>query len=96
MNQDYNYIHRHTADSRGIDVALLYRGSSFIPQRISQARSQLVHRDFLIIEGELNNEPLCLVICHMPYPTAAPCETEQHNYCIKSRIHCHIESPTAN
>ena len=66
MNQDYNYIHRHTADSRGIDVALLYRGSSFIPQRISQAGSPLVHRDFLIVEGELNNEPLCLVICHMP------------------------------
>lgn len=66
MNQDYNYIHRHTADSRGIDVALLYRGSNFIPQRISQAGSPLVHRDFLIVEGELNNEPLCLVICHMP------------------------------
>ena len=31
MDQDYNYLHRHTADSRGIDVALLYRGSSFIP-----------------------------------------------------------------
>ena len=66
MSQDYNYIHRHTADSRGIDVALLYRGSSFIPEQISQAGAPLLHRDFLVVEGELNNEPLCIVICHMP------------------------------
>lgn len=66
MSQDYNYIHRHTADSRGIDVALLYRGSSFIPERISQAGAPLLHRDFLVVEGELNNEPLCIIICHMP------------------------------
>lgn len=66
MSQDYNYIHRHTADSRGIDVALLYRGSSFIPERISQEGAPTLHRDFLIIEGELNNEPLCIIICHMP------------------------------
>ena len=66
MSQDYNYIHRHTADSRGIDVALLYRGSSFIPERISQAGAPLLRRDFLVVEGELNNEPLCIVICHMP------------------------------
>lgn len=33
MRQDYNYIHRNTDDPRGIDVALLYRGSAFVPQR---------------------------------------------------------------
>lgn len=26
-SSDYNYIHRHTSDRRGMDIALLYRGS---------------------------------------------------------------------
>lgn len=30
-SSDYNYIHRHTSDRRGMDIALLYRGSLFFP-----------------------------------------------------------------
>lgn len=66
MRQDYNYIHRNTDDPRGIDVALLYRGSAFVPQRVSQAGRNAVRRQFLVVDGDLYGERVCFVVCHMP------------------------------
>ena len=66
MRQDYNYIHRNTDDPRGIDVALLYRGSAFVPQRVNQVGRNAVRRQFLVVDGDLYGERVCVVVCHMP------------------------------
>ena len=66
MRQDYNYIHRNTDDPRGIDVALLYRGSAFVPQRVNQVGGNAVRRQFLMVDGDLYGERVCVVVFHMP------------------------------
>jgi endonuclease/exonuclease/phosphatase family metal-dependent hydrolase len=66
LDTDYNYIHRTSGDSRGIDLALLYKGDKFFPV-VDSAR--LIHsgmgREFLHVRGELLGEPVDLIVCHM-------------------------------
>lgn len=54
LETDYNYIHLTSGDSRGIDLALLYKGDRFFPD---EAATRLVGsgtgREFLHVEGEL-------------------------------------------
>lgn len=46
LRDDYNYIHRTTSDSRGIDVAMIYKGDKFFPEHVCQIRSSST-REFL-------------------------------------------------
>jgi endonuclease/exonuclease/phosphatase family metal-dependent hydrolase len=66
VKTDYNYIHRTSGDSRGIDVALLYKGDKFFPDpggvRLVRAGT---FREFLHVEGELSGERIHFVVCHM-------------------------------
>ena len=66
LKTDYNYIHRTSGDSRGIDVALLYKGDKFFPdpEGVRLIRSG-TGREFLHIEGELSGERIHLIVCHM-------------------------------
>ena len=47
-SSDYNYIHRHTSDRRGMDIALLYRGSLFFPGRVRQIAGPGLPRELLV------------------------------------------------
>lgn len=62
----YNYIHRQTRDSRGMDVALLYRGDTFFPKSIEQRGGYGVPREFLVVRGRLLTVPVTIIVCHMP------------------------------
>lgn len=63
----YNYIHRPTSDSRGIDLVLFYRPDLFLPTKIEQASGKGVKREFLVVTGLIDDrEEAIFVVCHMP------------------------------
>jgi endonuclease/exonuclease/phosphatase family metal-dependent hydrolase len=72
LRTDYNYIHRTSGDSRGIDVALLYKGDRFFPDADSTGNPTGVRmvrsgtgREFLHITGELGSDRIELIVCHL-------------------------------
>ncbi len=65
LDTDYNYIHRTSNDSRGMDLALLYKGDSFFPEQIRSVESGF-RREFLYVQGKLSGERIDLIVCHLP------------------------------
>lgn len=65
LETDYNYIHFDTRDSRGLDLALLYKGDKFVPLSVRQVYSGTT-RDFMYVRGELRGNRIDIVLCHMP------------------------------
>ncbi len=73
-NKGYGIIQYDSPDERGIDVALLYRQSAFIPSNSSSRRLLLINdegerdytRDQLVVEGFLDTEKVYLIINHWP------------------------------
>lgn len=66
MQSDYNYIHRRSGDPRGMNLTLLYRGSRFFPTRVRQVFGRGLTRSLLTVDGELLDEPVTLILCHLP------------------------------
>jgi endonuclease/exonuclease/phosphatase family metal-dependent hydrolase len=70
LSTDYNYIHRTSGDSRGIDVAMLYKGDKFFPDLdpssdgVRLLRSG-TGREFLQVSGELSGERINFIVCHL-------------------------------
>lgn len=69
---DYGYVHFDSPDERGIDVALIYKKSTF---SVSSARTVSVDlsgntsrptRDILHVEGNLKGEKIHLLVNHWP------------------------------
>jgi len=65
LKTDYCYIHRTTSDSRGMDIALLYKGDKFIPEKIRQIDIRST-REALYVRGRLLGERIDIVACHLP------------------------------
>lgn len=65
LGTDYNYIHRTSNDSRGMDLTLLYKGDKFFPEQIRSVESGY-RRSFLYVRGKLCGERVDLVVCHLP------------------------------
>ncbi|WP_150451107.1 endonuclease/exonuclease/phosphatase family protein [Arenibacter lacus] len=71
---DYDIIHFDSPDERGIDVALLYRQSAFLPTSFRSHRLLLTKeeifrdytRDQLVVGGLLDGEPLHFIVNHWP------------------------------
>jgi hypothetical protein len=71
---DYGIVHFDSPDERGIDVALLYRKSVFIPMAFESRRLLLFKdndkrdytRDQLVVEGLLDNERIHFIVNHWP------------------------------
>jgi hypothetical protein len=71
---DYGIVHFDSPDERGIDVALLYRKSVFIPMAFESRRLLLSKdndkrdytRDQLVVEGLLDNENIHFIVNHWP------------------------------
>lgn len=70
----YKYVHIEGPDRRGIDCALIYNPSLFTVKKSTlfpyvqhlAKDSDFYTRGFLTIEGELANEPLTVIVCHLP------------------------------
>jgi len=65
LKTDYCYIHRTTSDLRGMDMALLYKGDKFIPERVRQVDIHST-REALYVRGLLLGERVDIVVCHLP------------------------------
>ncbi|MFX0556287.1 endonuclease/exonuclease/phosphatase family protein [Maribacter sp. CXY002] len=73
-DKNYGIIHFDSPDERGIDVALLYLKSAFIPVAFNSHRLLLFNddgkrnytRDQLIVKGLLDDEKLYFLINHWP------------------------------
>jgi hypothetical protein len=73
-NKDYGIIHLDSPDERGIDVALLYKKASFIPDSFKSHQLLLFNeenfrdytRDQLIVSGLLDEEQIYFIINHWP------------------------------
>lgn len=65
LHTDYNYIHLPGSDYRGMDVAMLYKGDKFVPERWRLLRMG-ASREVLYVRGELLGERIDLLVCHLP------------------------------
>lgn len=65
LSDDYSYIHRTSSDTRGIDIALLYKGDKFFPGLVELIRSGTT-REFLFVKGELIGVETGFLVCHLP------------------------------
>lgn len=74
IEKNYGIIHSDSPDERGIDVALLYKKSSFLPTSSNSVRLLLFNedgfrdytRDQLVVGGLLDGEELFFIINHWP------------------------------
>lgn len=83
-NKGYSYVHFDSPDERGIDVALLFREEFFtvlykeaIPLYIKGHFGERDYtRDILYIKGELDEQPIHILVNHWPSRRAGSDETE--------------------
>ncbi|MBQ5802765.1 MAG: endonuclease/exonuclease/phosphatase family protein [Bacteroidales bacterium] len=63
----YRYIHKDSPDSRGIDVALLYRGEKFRPLETKYIEASFPTRDVLYTKGVADGkDTLHIMVNHWP------------------------------
>ncbi len=66
LETGYNYIHMTSGDSRGIDLALLYKGDKFFPAADSaRLIPSGMGREFLSVRGELLGQSVEFIVCHL-------------------------------
>lgn len=65
LKTDYNYIHIPGGDSRGMNLALLYKGDKFVPDTARLVRIAS-SREALYVRGELHGERVDVIVCHLP------------------------------
>lgn len=74
QNKNYGIVHFDSPDERGIDVALLYKKSAFIPNSFKSHRLLLFNdegfrdysRDQLVVGGFMDNEQFYFIVNHWP------------------------------
>ncbi|WP_420320670.1 endonuclease/exonuclease/phosphatase family protein [Flagellimonas sp.] len=74
IDKDYGIIHFDSPDERGIDVALLYKKSAYIPSSFNSHRLLLFDdlgkrnytRDQLVVGGMLDDEEFYFLVNHWP------------------------------
>ncbi|MEZ4801378.1 MAG: endonuclease/exonuclease/phosphatase family protein [Gelidibacter sp.] len=75
LGKDYGIVHYESPDARGIDVALLYQKSIFVPITTSShelkiyddlTRKQVYTRDQLLVTGKLDGEIIHVIVNHWP------------------------------
>lgn len=83
---DYGIVHYDSPDARGIDVALLYKKSSFTVVESQRRRLWLVDernngrttRDQLVVHGYLDGEALYLSVNHWPSRSGGQLKSEPY------------------
>lgn len=75
LEKNYGIVHYDSPDSRGIDVALLYQKSLFMPISSSahelkiydtQTQKQITTRDQLLVSGKLEGDLIHIIVNHWP------------------------------
>lgn len=74
MDKDYGIVHFDSPDRRGIDVALLFKKTAYLPTSFKSHRlllfddmSQRIYtRDQLVVGGVLDNEEFYFIVNHWP------------------------------
>jgi len=74
LSKNYGIIHYESPDVRGIDVALLYQKRLFRPTShesfelliYDDKRKQVITRDQLLVSGELDGDPIHVIVNHWP------------------------------
>lgn len=101
---DYGIVHRDSPDSRGIDVALLYRRSCFrvLAQRFIPVRSlqdsSFRTREVLYVTGilksvdTLRQDTFHLFVCHFPSMAGGEMQSEWKRKLAASAVKCHVDS----
>jgi Endonuclease/Exonuclease/phosphatase family len=74
-DKNYGFVHYHSPDARGIDVALLYQKQLFAPINTSShelkiydniTRKRVYTRDQLLVSGNLEGELIHVIVSHWP------------------------------
>ena len=81
---DYGIIHYNSPDARGIDVALLYKKTCFIPVASGSFRLLLEDenqyrkytRDQLVVSGYLDGDPVYIMVNHWPSRSGGELKTK--------------------
>ncbi len=85
-NEDYSLIHYDSPDERGIDVALIYRKTSFTPF-FQKSQRLLIHaidgfrdytRDLLIVGGMMGETELFILVNHWPSRSGGELRSSPH------------------
>lgn len=75
IQKDYGIVHFDSPDARGIDVALMYQKSLFVPVDVSKhelkiyddnSRKRIYTRDQLLVSGKLEGELIHVIVNHWP------------------------------
>jgi len=75
LEKNYGIVHYDSPDSRGIDVALLYQKSLFMPISSSahelkiydtQTQKRITTRDQLLVSGKLEGDLIHIIVNHWP------------------------------
>ncbi len=85
MHKDYGIVHFNSPDARGIDVALLYQKRIFTPWYTSKHTLKIYEhtgrriytRDQLLVSGDLEEEPIHILINHWPSRRGGEAKSEQ-------------------
>lgn len=92
---DYGFVHYDSPDARGIDCALLYRKSHFIPystKSVCLSDSTLLTRDILLVEGcTPKGDTLLLLVNHWPSKRGGV-EAEQNRMRIAHKLRVMMDS----
>ncbi|MEH6680746.1 MAG: endonuclease/exonuclease/phosphatase family protein [Sediminicola sp.] len=85
-DKGYGIVHYDSPDRRGIDVALLYKESAFIPTS-SKSHRLLIHdddmerkytRDQLVVSGYMDGEPIHFLVNHWPSRSGGEARSRPH------------------
>ncbi len=93
----YNFIHYESPDCRGIDVALLYDKSQFLPIKSKPIQVKYptgkTTRDILYVSGKTNfNDTLHIFVCHLPSRLGGKEKTEPHRMFAMNLVKEHCDS----
>ncbi len=74
QNKHYQFIHYDSKDARGIDVALIYQPTFFVPEKAEKlfvtlpgnSKEAYFTRDILYVKGQLGGETVHIYINHWP------------------------------
>jgi len=101
-DKNYGIVHYNSPDTRGIDVAMLYKKSSFRPFRESSIRIDFPNdetktRDVLLVSGILGKkDTLHIFVAHFPSRRGGQAESEQKRIFVASQVRARVDSLQIN
>ena len=97
---EYDFVHYESQDTRGIDVALIYKKSRVdtirtrnLTPTLSQGEGELVTRDILYVCARVDKkDTLHLFVCHLPSQRGGAAESEWKRTVVKKVLQGAVDS----